>query len=869
MILPKFLTLLQSPASPAPRRRQPRGWTTRLLRPLALLGACCVTPMLGRPAVAQGLIDTGLLQIEDLADCTDLAGLLQGRESGGQWLIGSDVELYGLPNARRPITELAQSFERVSCYGQVGEGGNARVFVATPGGLCGWVTRRALLDLHRSDEISPFERRGEAICETPRAMTFEDFCANLPSLTVAAEAACKGVPRGLRAKGVLMGSTSAALNTPYPFLTAPTGGIERATRLFFSVLEIHDVAPGPGGAVMVLTGDGEGQMFGWINLEALALWPTRLGLFYDVDGQGAMFQRLRNLVRNWREGRPQPDIFAGLPAAQLVDYIHGGLQLLSYPIIRTVDPSRDPLAPDPQDVPYHEVIFLGQTGSGSASQLMQQSAFARQVEALQRVNVMIVVDTTESMRPYLAMIRDGLAAFVRDYGQRSLDAANRIPDLRLSVVAYSDFLDPARTGLDDPIRTEELMGPTRIGPGFDVSGPLAGITAHPGLADPVGLREESALEAVAQLAQGFDSDRAWFEDGPRIILHIADHGSRPGTAPRDVLTRLANLDTYYVPIAILTDDQEDLSATQARERFMRQATAMLEPLLEGTAAPSDVARIDFEDAASRTPEVVRDQLDLVLAEVIQAVSALRGQILGDELAQSSARAQDLASSRVILDERLLADRGLDANGGDPIVQAATGFAPLSRREDGLIRPVDWTYTVSLEPGQARFLRQNFEAMCGLVGSPEQRSAFRQLIVQLAEAFSGDRADSNADVRAILSDLRNLPGADASFLAQPPDVLLSRADSTDPAIVEELRRDICWISYHLGNMDAQIYARPDQLQWTGREFALKPGQEVIRRLYRFKPVVGAETVYLPSFFFVLPSIVEDQPASEDGCEFFCN
>lgn len=839
--------------------------------PLRLIARLCAVALTLLPlqSRAQGLIDTSLLQIDDLADCGDLTRLLEGRESGGQWLIGSDVDIYGLPNARRPITRLNQSFEKVSCYGQVGDGDSARVFVATPGGLCGWVTRRALLDMHQNTEISPFERRAEAVCETPRAMTFEDFCANLPSITVSAEAACKGVPRGLRAKGVLMGSTEAALSEPFPFMTAPFGGTERAARLFFSVLEIHDVAPGPDGSVMVLTGDGEGEMFGWINLEALALWPTRLGLFYDEEGHGAMFQRLRDLVRNWREGKPNPDILAGLPPARLVDYIHGGLQLLSYPIIRTVDPARDPLATDPADTAYHEVIFLGQTGTGSASQLMNQSAFARRVEALQQVNVMIVVDTTESMRPYLPLIRDGISEFVRDYGQRSLDAANRIPDVRLSVVAYSDFLDPNRTGLDDPIRTEELMPPTRIGPGFDVSGPLAGITTHPGLDDPVGLREESALEAVAQLAKGFDNGRAWFEDGPRIVLHIADHGSRQGVRPREILDRLEGLNTYYVPIAILTDDRGDPAATMARERFMSQATDMMSPLVQGTAGPSDVARIDFKDAQSRTPEVVRDRLDLVLSEVVQAVTSLRGQILGDELSQSSAMAQDMASSRVILDEKLLADRGLDPDAGEPIVQAATGFAPLSRKASGLSTPIDWTYTVSLEPGQARFLRQNFEAMCGLVGSPEQRRAFRQLIIQLAEAFSGDRAESNEDVRAILSDLRALPGADRSFLAQSPDVLLSRADSTDPAIVDELRRDVCWISYHLGNMDARIYARPDQLQWTGREFALKPGEEVIRRLYRYKPVVGAETVYLPSFFFVLPSIVKDQPKADEECEFFCN
>ena len=544
-------------------------------------------------------------------------------------------------------------------------------------------------------------------------------------------------------------------------------------------------------------------------------------------------------------------------------------------MIRTVNPRLDPNA-DPTDTPYHEVIFLGQTGEGSASQLMSQADLAQKIESLKRINVMLVVDTTESMTPYLPLIQSGIARFISNYGQKSLDAANQLPDMRIAVYAYSDFTDANRTGLSDPIRIAQLMPPSRIGAGFNVTSALNRISQHEGLEDEVGVagkvgfREEAALEAVLQLSRLFGSSKGWFEDGPRVIIHIADHGSRPNVRPEEILGELAKSQTKYFPIAVITDDKGESDRRDARRTFMRQATAMLSALLPN-ATNADVTTIQLQNLQNTTPETIKNHLDLVMGEVTTAISKVRGDVVGSDLVRQSQVTADTASlaSRITLDEQLLADRGLQNLASQVIVLATTGFAPLNVRERGLTRSVDWTYTVSLEPAQARFLRQNFESMCQMVGSPEQRNAFRYLIVNLAKAFSGDEIQTNDEVRTVLADLRNLPGADRSFLAQSTETLLARADSTDPAVIEELRKDVCWTSYQLGNMDANIYATPDQVVWTGREFTLKPGEEVIKRFYRYKPVVGAEAVYLPSFFFVLPSIVATQEVGDEKCEFFCN
>ena len=812
---------------------------------------------------SQTQVDVSELQVQNSSQCVALNNRVDGRESGGQWLIGSGIGLFGLPNAVEPYTNLGDgAFERVQCYGQV-SGTFERVFVSTEtGSTCGWVERADLLDENGRTNLTVVSSRRTSVCETPRAMSFDQFCRELASYSEQQEAACDGVPAGLRAKGILIGSTADGAVDSFPFYSAPIAGEQLGTKTFFSVLEIHDIAAGAGGTVMVLVGDGEGDMFGWIDVTAIELWPTRLGLFYDALGLGEMFQRRGNLIQNWRSGRPDADVTAGLTGVELNDYIHGPLQLLSYPIIRTVVPQIGG-SNSGNDVPYHEVIFLGQTGEGSASQLMSEADFANRLESLQQLNLMIVMDTTESMRRYLPLVQQGVADFIESYQSRISDPTNRLPDVRIAVYAYSDFENANATGLGDPISTAVLMPPTRIDADRDLSSLLRRISAHQGLDDASGLREEAALEAVAQLSSEFGSGRAWFETGPRVIIHMADHGSRSGVDVSEILATLEENRTFYLPLAIVTED-ETASSLQARNAFFVQATQMLVPIVDQPTV-ADVSRIDLLDFKERTAAAVVDQLSLVVDAVVEVVQTARGAITETD---ASRVVEDRVSSRIQIGDSIGQQFGVDGGAPPTVVQASTAYAPLMIDRDGLVSDIDWTYTIALDPQQARFLAENFTSMCGMAGSPEQSQAFKSLIVAVAEAFSGDSVESDGQIRAILSDMKDLPGSDQSFLSQPPHVLLDRADSTDPTVIEALRKDVCWISYHMSNMRAGLYARPEQLRWSTREWRLALREEVSAREYQYKPVIGAETIYLPTFFFVLPSIVEaqeDDPGA-DPCIF---
>ncbi|MBL3560422.1 hypothetical protein [Rhodovulum sulfidophilum] len=810
------------------------------------------------------------LQISSPQECQGIVEAQRARVSGGQWLIGSRFDLFGMSNGRQPVQSLSDQFRPVNCYSRVQATGLDRTFVATEdGAACGWVETDNLLQLNAIGAAGN-RRSVQAVCEVPRAITLRAFCAMTDGVAVE-NVNCEGVPRGLRAKGVLIGSTEESLLPNYPFMSAPVGGQERETRLFFSVLEIHEIAPGAAGTVMALVGDGEGDMFGWIDLRALSLWPTRLALFYDEDGSGAMFQREGDLFQHVLSGGdPVPDIVPGDEPDSIANFIHGEWPLLSYPIIRVRNPATD-VSLNQQMPLYHEVIFLGRAGEGSASEIMREAELSQQIEELQQINVMIVMDSTESMHPYLPAVRTGVADFVRSYRSQVLDPANRLPDVRIGAYAYSDFQDAARTGLSDPIDFAQLMAPIRISLGFNIERPLQGISNHTGLDDRVGLREEAAMEAVYQLSRSFATTPGWFERGPRIIVHLADHGSRSDVDIVAIQSQLERSGVYYLPLHLITDDGGSKNSQRARRLFQEQSSALFARIVRDGDTEGVVRSINIASNDGGRADRVTEALEVISAQFVQSANILRSDVLGQDVTQSASfEAVDIAASRIILGERVLEDRGLLPESIDTIVQATSGFAPATIVRNGVVEPVDWTYTIALEPEQATSVREQFSQMCDIVGRPDRGEDFRRLVVGLAAAFSGDVIESNEQMLGILSDMRELPSASDSLLGLRPEQLIQKFDSDDPGAISQLRQEVCWTSYHLNNFEANQYARPDQVVWTGSSFTLREGETAIQRSYLYSPVVGAETVYFPAFFFILPQIFEATMNDEgDVCIFQCD
>lgn len=824
------------------------------------------------------------LTISNPAQCLSLFQRIGNRPQGSNWLIGKDITLYGRPAESTAMMTLPRAFERVTCFGQFPDdpaGDPDRVFVATEGfSACGWIEHDLLLP---ENQIGQRTSDHLTICETPRAMLLTDYCKFLErELAPGSRRLCPGdVPGGLRSKGVLTGETREGhvdTSSRYPFFTLPEGGEERAARSFFAVLEIHDIQLRSDDMPMLLVGDGLGDIFGWISHDGVRLWPTRLGLFFDPDGSGGLYSDEFQMLRDWRDKSFSPNIT--LDPDRIRQHVHGDKELVSYPIVRTIITGEQPeYLDDDTDLDFHEVIIIGTAstdGEVSASALLDATTEAAQLEALREINVLILMDTTESMRDYLPVLHSGVTEFVASYDATRQDPANLLPDARIAVTAYSDFTVKGKFDFGDPIRSERLLPPILVSGSTNLDLFFAGLTGHRGLTDKVGGRVEAAIEMVAESADEF-SDNGWFKGRPNFIIHIADHGSRDSVDVKipGVAAGLIERGTFYIPINALTDDRGEQRRIDARRNFLRQARTFVSAqglLVEDTDDP--VFRIDLTDA--RAADTVGLTLRLVVTEVVQALQTNRQNRSGFTLEGTSTGddALDRASAVFRIDERLLERFGLGEIQDElQIAIVESGFAPLSRHDRGLMQEIAWTYTVALEHEQVNLLQESFLDICTLLGRGEQPERFSRLIIEMAKAFSGDTVKTNKEIMGILSELSGLPGVKGSFLARPVNSLLEDAASDDPGVVNELRRDVCWTAYHFNNIVKDRYAEPRQLVWDGASYKLRPGEKIRRRDYYYEPSVGAAYYYVPSWFFVVPSAVEDMSTEQkekgQGCVgFFC-
>jgi hypothetical protein len=446
----------------------------------------------------------------------------------------------------------------------------------------------------------------------------------------------------------------------------------------------------------------------------------------------------------------------------------------------------------------------------------------------------------------------------------------------VAVVAYSDFVSRTATGLGAKIKTKTLLKPTTLSEGFDSSRLLDPIKTHGGLSDDAGAFEEASFEAVLQLAKTFEKPSpesnaasAWFDDGPRVIIHIADHGSRSNVDFGAIKRELKSLDVIYLPVAVLTDDKGQSGRSNARKAFLKQATSVLRGV-DPSVTESDITAVDFTSSATTTVRAVEAQLRLSMASVEAVVGGVRTARTGqeDSAAKAAREALDAASSKIDITPALRRKLGITESDSGAYVSALSAYAPFKTSASEGRRDIDWTYTVALEPKQAEFLQVNFNRLCSNFGAADYTRRFGALIVKMAEVFAGEKIADIAEVKGILRELESLPNLKGSFLGQPVHVLEERATSADPAVKESLKQDVCWISYHLDLMNSGHYAQPSHLEWRGSGYSTKEGFSVTKRQYEFKPVVGAPVVYLPAFFFVVPSEARKLTTATPGDCLFC-
>ena len=212
-------------------------------------------------------------------------------------------------------------------------------------------------------------------------------------------------------------------------------------------------------------------------------------------------------------------------------------------------------------------------------------AYRESVDALGRVDLLILIGATESMQPYFSAVADAVAEFAR--AQVAARAETPL-DLRVSFAVYGDYETPVASPQSVAFETVARFHDPRVD-GRGMSRLRDFVAAYGARAprDRNGDLHEASLAAIARAAAEAD----WRSDaGFRAIIHLADHGSRPlgetsceggstlveRVGTRDVGDLLEAGKLMYIPISVFgRGGDEGPAGKRARAAFKDQALEIL------------------------------------------------------------------------------------------------------------------------------------------------------------------------------------------------------------------------------------------------------------------------------------------------------
>jgi hypothetical protein len=345
------------------------------------------------------------------------------------------------------------------------------------------------------------------------------------------------------------GQRAPLFSEPFEGSTEPPESKRRGSIGFFEVLSVFEVRRANGSQCRVFrdadcflrigtttTGVGNAGMIrtrGWVRGSDVEIWPSALAIYYGPGKQGLKIhlnEPSARLGTPWQEPGAKESILAFQPPG-IYQEPHDR-NIIRFPVIRGTPLFEKPQTPrtstkaqvEQASLSYnYEIVFSGQaciessasddTGCIPEPQIKDQVArLGQAVRALSKIDVLFVVDATESMGPYL---RSVIAAIRRHISEA---AARNEWSLQYSIVLYGDYDRKVNGGLD------------YYAIPFSGANDLAGLDRLQGLSTFQDENKDipeapfAALERAAGAAQ-WDPEAA-----QRLIIWIADHGNRePGT----------------------------------------------------------------------------------------------------------------------------------------------------------------------------------------------------------------------------------------------------------------------------------------------------------------------------------------------------
>jgi hypothetical protein len=393
-----------------------------------------------------------------------------------------------------------------------------RVFVRVEGkNVCGWANQNQIITSNRPITVSEYDaacegtarsqRNKEAnplfekalIKSTPRRAAEMNALFN-PKLTpIFRRPLPPGTDQQTFARMKLTDARVFGVYFVFKCVTFPTSGGSEGVRrwLYIGGTDGFSIPP----------------LSGWVDAEDVYRWSTQISVFYNLETD-APFDVYYDLD-GAREQDKQKLIAQRPPKAELL--IPADRNFPRYPVLSVGSQAERPLSQD-NAIRAMKIAYIGQSciDGGKCTQATQAetqlSRYAEIVANAKNMDVLLVIDNTESMKDYYQPIAKAVVK-----ASENIAAARSGKDgvVRFGGAAYGDYVDDSHTPEQMQFRLFRIQTNTSA---------LNGLAAEPTFRpDPMGDKPEAAFAGLIRAVR----EANWgSEAGQRVVIWIGDHGNR-------------------------------------------------------------------------------------------------------------------------------------------------------------------------------------------------------------------------------------------------------------------------------------------------------------------------------------------------------
>jgi hypothetical protein len=624
-----------------------------------------------------------------------------------------------------------------------------------------------------------------------------------------------------------------------PIFREPFDGPEPTDRIgnvgYFEVMSVFEVRHKNGTACRTLSEDGcflkvgttdvgrsrgsaQGtRTRGWMLGKDVEVWPSPLALYYKPGTEGLKIHATEPSARN---GTPFADrgaenrVLAFEPQGRFAEPHDNNI--MRFPVIRgTLVPQRQAAQ---QATPYvYEVVFSGQAclaaGGGCIPEPQIKDALVKigpKIEQISNIDVLFVVDTTESMGPYLRSVFAAIKKHVDDL------ATTGAASLRHSVVLYGDYDE--KNGSD---------GLDYFALPFSAVNDRAGIERLLTYKSYEDIHKDLPEAPFAALERAISNANWRPNAAQRLVIWIADHGNRaPGTyhtnggytlvetkTAQNVIDAIRGVDqrikaasggqgthTHFVALQVKGGSKGAHQRDFAQ--FVTDARNISEALQEHTfvSIPAP-ANLSGEEEVAKLRDAIAAQIDRNVKTAAETRRMVTGALEGDASALQANLPESLLAREYLEQLGFPIERLVDIGKRIQVVQR--GFVFQSGAGG------DFRYWLGLRRPEFENFRASVYDLCESLPYSDREQAIEDSIVRLVKLLTFGDPQPGQNMREYLARVLSVPADHIStVLDGPPDQFVRRLGQTSerPVLITKVCR-----SAKLLNMvgEGQIVDNPTQ------------------------------------------------------------